>query len=307
VKEEKLLKDNLIARWLDNRLNDDEKKLIDASGELEELKYVLDDIDTWKVKDFDVEAGLKDLEQRKKYVISPTPTKTSRSTWLSIAASILVLISTGYFSWNYFLNQDVHAQTLMAETKTVELPQGSVVKMDALTNIKYSKRNWKNNRVLELSGQAYFDVTKGDFTVKTNKGNIHVLGTQFNINTKGKKFKVICYEGKVRVTYRKHQMILTKGKSVTLENDELVPTTHDLEQPTWLNAYTKYNEATLATVVSDLEERFLVNIKLPNQYKELKFTGTLTHKSLDSALKTLFTSMEIEYIYNKQTKVITVK
>ena len=49
---------NLIARWMDDRLSDEEKEQLKASGELDALKTVIDDIDTWKVKPFNADAGL---------------------------------------------------------------------------------------------------------------------------------------------------------------------------------------------------------------------------------------------------------
>ncbi|BAO77325.1 hypothetical protein [Winogradskyella sp. PG-2] len=57
------LKDNFITRWLDNRLDDDEQEALKESGELDNLKVVIDEIDTWKVKKFDIDAGLENLKK----------------------------------------------------------------------------------------------------------------------------------------------------------------------------------------------------------------------------------------------------
>ena len=139
--EEKLLKDNLLAKWLDGRLNEEEQQEIDASGELKDLKAVIDDIDTWKVKPFDVEAGLSDLKNRKKQVIQPDvklPKKNNYKRWLSLAASVLLLLTAGYFSWNYFVTAPTTITTAVAETEIINLPDASQIKLDAVSSISRS-------------------------------------------------------------------------------------------------------------------------------------------------------------------------
>ncbi|WP_025744025.1 FecR family protein [Aquimarina pacifica] len=302
----KFTKDNLIARWLDDRLNEDEQKELDASGELDELKVVIDDIDTWQVEKFDVDAGLEDLQKRKKLFISPTPTKERNTRyWLSIAASFLILISGGYFSWYYFSNQTTTINTSIGETKSITLPSGSQIKLDALSSISYTEKDWENSRTVHLSGQAFFDVTKGNsFTVLTKVGTVQVLGTQFNVNATSKIFEVKCYEGKVNVTYKTDEKIVVKGESVSVKKDRLFSFSHTTATPDWMNGYSKYNEVVLSEIVVDLEKYYKTKIKLPKKYENLQFTGTLTHKNLKMALKTLFISMEIEYSVDNNNVVI---
>lgn len=308
--DNKFLKDNLIAKWLDNNLDDKEKDALEKSGELNELKVVLDDLDTWKVKDFDTDAGLEDLKKRKKLVISSASSQTKQQnskSWLSIAASILILISAGFFSWNYFSNQTTTIETAVAENKTIQLPDGSQVKIDALSSISYKQKDWENNRTIELNGQAFFDVTKGStFKVTTQTGSITVLGTQFNVNTNNSKFEVSCYEGKVAVNYSKDETLLTKGQSVAVKENKLFKTTHSTNTPSWIDGYSKYNEITLLAIVKDLEKYYKTKITLPKKYQNLQFTGTLTHKDLNLALQTLFMSMEIKYNLDKNN-VVTIE
>jgi ferric-dicitrate binding protein FerR (iron transport regulator) len=303
----KLLKDNLIAKWLDNSLSEEQKKELENSGELDELKVVLDEIDTWKVKKFDTENGLAELKKRKKLVIAPPPPKKSSfsNRWLQIAASILILVSAGYFSWNFFFNQTITIKTQIAENKTIELPSGSIVKLDAASEISYKEKNWNDNRTIHLNGQAFFDVTKGtSFNVITDKGNINVLGTQFNVNASDAVFEVICYEGKVKVAYQNDELILTKGESAVVQENELKETTHISTSPDWTNGYSKYNQTSLPEVITDLKKYYTIKIQLPKKYENLEFTGTLTHKDLDTALQTLFVTMEIKYVIGTDNTVI---
>lgn len=297
--------ENLLVRWLDNRLNDNEKKQIEKSGELDGFKVVLDDIDTWKVKKFDIKAGLEDLKRRKKQTATHTPVRQLNTKhWMSIAASILILITGTYFSWNYFSNQSTTINTQVAENKTIKLPNGSVIKLDALSEVSYKEKDWENNRTIYLSGQAYFDVTKGDFKVITDKGSVAVLGTQFNVNTNHKKFEVKCFEGKVNVVYKNDSKILTEGQAVFSNENELISDSHTSETPNWMNGFTKYNKVLLSEVILDLEKYYNTKIQLPKKYVNLQFTGNITHKDLNTALKTLFTSMEIKYTSHKNSVIV---
>ena len=303
----KLLKDNLIAKWLDNSLSEEQRKELESSRELDELKIVLDEIDTWKVKKFDTENGLAKLKERKKLVIAPTPPKKAKITnrWLQIAASLLILVSAGYFSWDLFFIQTITIKTQIAENKTIELPSGSTIKLDAASEISYKEKNWNNDRTIHLKGQAFFDVTKGSsFKVITDRGNINVLGTQFNVNTSNTVFEVICYEGKVKVAYQNDELILTKGESAVVQQNELQETTHINTAPDWTNGYSKYNKTSLPEVISDLKKYYTIKIQLPKKYEHLEFSGTLTHKNLDTALQTLFVTMEIKYVIGEDNTVI---
>ena len=96
---------NLIARWMDNTLSDEEKEELKKSGELDALKRVIDDIDTWKVKPFDVEAGLAKLKKENSAVVPLK--KTKNNSWLRIAASIAILFSCSLV-WYFSSHQKSH-------------------------------------------------------------------------------------------------------------------------------------------------------------------------------------------------------
>lgn len=298
---------NLLARWLDKRLTKDEEKKLAANNELDALKTVIDDIDTWQLKKFDVENGLKKLQERKKATNPKTKVislkRKTNTFWIGMAASFTLFMATSYLLFNYFFNTQITISTTIAENKTVTLPTGSIVYLDALSSISYNKKEWKNNRNIELNGQAVFNVTKGKtFKVHTpNNVNITVLGTKFNINTNKKELSVTCFEGKVAVEYNNEKEILTKGQAVFLNNDQLIQTQHQNSKPNWQQGFSKYQESTLSAIVTDLKKYYPIKIKLPKKYKDLKFSGVVPHNNLELSLKTIFTPFEIKYQIKNNT------
>ncbi|WP_424000086.1 FecR family protein [Maribacter sp. IgM3_T14_3] len=293
---------NLIARWMDNTLSDEEKEGLKKSGELDALKSVIDDIDTWKVKPFDVEAGLAKLK-KENYTVVPLK-KTKNNSWLRIAASIAILFSCSLV-WYFSSTGNTTIATEIAENKTIELPTGSFVELDAASNITYNNNDWNKNRAITLSGQAYFKVAKGaPFVVSTPTAKVSVLGTQFNINTQNEQFSVYCYEGKIEVSYQGTSEIITQGQSVLLQNGKLQKSNHKYTSPDWMKGLSSYERTPLKTVISDVKRYYKVDISLPVKYETLQFTGTIEHKELQQTLNTIFTTMEIKYHIQDGEKVI---
>ena len=68
------------------------------------------------------------------------------------------------------------------------LSDGTKVWLNAGSKLRYPERFVGDERQVELSGEAYFDVVhdeKAPFIVKTSRSTITVLGTEFGI-TRGK-------------------------------------------------------------------------------------------------------------------------
>ncbi len=69
------------------------------------------------------------------------------------------------------------------------LPDGTKVQLNGATTITYNVNNAKE-RLVQLSGEAFFDVVKNPdcpFRVIANDLQIEVVGTCFNVNTYKKK------------------------------------------------------------------------------------------------------------------------
>ena len=104
-----------------------------------------------------------------------------------------------------------------AQQLALSLPDGSKVKVNAATEIRYTPGKWKKERRIQLDGEAFFEVTKGEsFVVETKLGNVEVLGTSFNVKSRDGIFEVSCRTGKVRVSSGDSRQVLTPGLSTRL-------------------------------------------------------------------------------------------
>ncbi len=300
---------NLISKWLNGELSKEEMQKLEAEGELDDLKHVLEDIGGWKLPAFDVQKGFIDIKKRKVALLENPVKKNQIRPFLASAAAIALIVIT-YFTLNTLVRSgEVKFATAIGETIVHELPDGSNVHLDASSEIAYNASSWDKERNISLKGQAFFKVKKGErFKVKVSHGFVQVLGTQFNVKDDKKTLEVKCYKGKVEVKTQKGNAILTKGQGIKLNEDKLFRFEVDsISSPDWIEGYTMYSNTQLSQVIEDLKKYYEVNIKLPRKYSKLKFTGKVPHSDLKLALKTILVPMEIPYTISDDGKRVIFK
>ena len=105
-----------------------------------------------------------------------------------IAAAIALLM--GLSGGVYFLTQEFsNEELLVVESgfggiQTIELPDGTIVKMGANSRFTYPKQFLKKVRRVEVDGLCFLDVKKEadrPFVVHTSNMDVTVLGTQFEV------------------------------------------------------------------------------------------------------------------------------
>lgn len=98
--------------------------------------------------------------------------------------------------------------TMRGEQTQVRLPDGSVVFLNAMSSLKYpTSFSGLEKRNVSLTGEAYFEIAKDKshpFIVITDKQEVEVLGTHFNINSYADEpsTKTTLSEGSVKVSLR---------------------------------------------------------------------------------------------------------
>lgn len=161
---------------------------------------------------------------------NPERTDQYSNRWISrpwaVAASIGLLLSL--LSWFWLGRNSPQVQivaTHYGEWKTINLPDGSEVKLNANSELKYTT-NWEpgQDRKVWLIGEAFFEVTKdaqgAKFTVYTNDLAIEVLGTAFNVHSRSDQTKVFLEEGKVRLDMGSSEKTLEPGDFIAYSSTQ---------------------------------------------------------------------------------------
>ncbi len=213
-----------------------------------------------------------------------------RNTWfIGIAASFTLILGALYL---LNLTQEIRVETGFAESEMIYLPDSSIIHLNSDSKVSYSEKGWNKNREIQLSGEAFFEVKLGsNFAVNTNNGTVEVLGTSFNVRSRTNTFNVACKTGKVRVSNKENQVILTPGLSTRLKKGVLIePLEVSVKSiDSWRNGETFLDGSTLQDAFNELERIFNVKVIHELPQAELDGTGTfyLDTKSLSEAVQSI--------------------
>lgn len=204
---------------------------------------------------------------------------------------------------NYQLNT---LSTAKGETYQVRLPDGSLVALNSASSLTYATTlNNKGERIVELSGEAYFEVAKDPrhpFIVKTGEQEVKVLGTHFNISNYNtdKETKTTLLEGKVKVTSKKTNSseILNPGQQSILSGKNLyINNQVDLEEVVaWKNGYFKFN-GSLESIMQKIARWY--DVEVVYQFKpdaSLAFGAEISmHRNISDLLRIIESTGNVKF------------
>tara|TARA_B100000809_G_C15127932_1_gene527094 strand:+ start:1328 stop:2254 length:927 start_codon:yes stop_codon:yes gene_type:complete len=287
-------KDTFLAKWLAGELSNDALKALVSEADYNSFMILRKGIETYEGLELSTDPSFVKIKNHISNKNTKVRSLNSNSWLLGIAASVVLLF--GIF---FILGDDiVTIETNFGEQRTIALLDGSEVILNSKSTLIYNEDDWENNRTLHLIGEAYFKVKKGStFTVVTDNGDVKVLGTQFNVNSLSDLFEVICFEGKVSVKSKEENYILLPTNSVRRINGYGIEqwATVDLN-PSWINGESAFKSVPLKYVIRSLESQYNIAINSNAINNNIVYTGSFTHKDLDTALKTVFKSLQIRYI-----------
>jgi transmembrane sensor len=219
----------------------------------------------------------------------PVKKITFRSRVSGVAAALAVLFITGYVSYQLYQKPGLmHQSTAFGETRTVILPDGSMVILNGNSEITYpSKWSEGESRNVSMSGEAYFQVihTKDHrrFIVKTSDDfSVQVLGTRFVLSKRKSGTRVVLNEGKVQCNLgenEKDTLVLRPGELVEFSKKSSQYTRKRV-QPSlysaWKDHLLVFDNTPLKDVTTILEETYGLVVKADHQkLLERKISGSV--------------------------------
>lgn len=178
----------------------------------------------------------------------------------------------------------------------IVLADGTKVYLNAVSSIKYPTQFNGDQRIVELDGEAYFEVAKNKnkpFIVKSGDQDIEVLGTHFNVHAYDNEsvVKTTLLEGSVAVSYKNQKSILKPGQQSNVsENFNKIKIKEvDTEAAiAWKNGRFKFDNADLKTVMRQLERWYGIKVEYRGDVSDVRFNGgTFMNKNLSEVLKVL--------------------
>ena len=181
-----------------------------------------------------VDALWKRMEERMRKA-EPRMFKLSLRSFRLYIAAVAVLFFllfsfAGYMTAEWYKASDaVLAYSSLNGKSRICLPDSTFVWLNAGSTLEYFVSRWTKERNVRLDGEAYFEVTHNEdkpFVVQTNKCNVEVLGTKFNVEaySDSEDFCTSLMEGSVRVSDKgnpSETVLLSPNHMVSLENGQL--------------------------------------------------------------------------------------
>ncbi len=168
------------------------------------------------------------------------------------------------------------------------LSDGTKVWINSESRLKYPASFSAEKRVVELSGEAYFEVAHDSnrpFEVITENQTIRVLGTSFNVTGYPKeKITSTLLEGKIQIETAKNKTaFLSPGDQAIYDpqNQELHKKQVNVEHSiAWKNGLFYFKDEQLEHIMEVIARWYKIEVVYKNpQKKKIRFTGTLKRYS----------------------------
>ena len=170
----------------------------------------------------------------------------------------------------------------------LSLPDGSEVWLNAVSSIRYPTAFIGNERKVEITGEAYFEIAHDaakPFKVIVNGTEVKVLGTHFNINAYNDEatVKTTLLEGIVSLSNAASAVVTLKpGQQAQIGNsrDIKVINNVDIDQEVaWKNGYFSFYKADLQTVMRQIGRWYDLEILYEGKIPERQFGGKIDRNS----------------------------
>ena len=177
----------------------------------------------------------------------------------------------------------------------IVLPDGTRVWLNAETELTYPTVFGKGERKLMLKGEACFEVvtdTARPFIVESFYNRVEVLGTRFNVSayTGKSAVKTTLLRGKVKVSNRKGQLVLSPGEQAVCLEEEIEKCEVDARAvAAWVDGTFEFENMSLGEITDQLGRWYDVDFVFADpQLKAITFTGAATrYRELDFVLRML--------------------
>lgn len=240
---------------------------------------------------------------------------------MKYAAAIIipVMLGVGAYVLAENFSRDYNKQMIVSvdngQKANLQLPDGTRVWLNSGSSIRYDKSYNRHDRVINLEGEAYFEVAKNKkrpFIVKTNAISVRAVGTTFDVKayTNDDAITTTLIEGKVNVFNDKVISQLLPNQKITFNKSNRTfdkVEVYDAEMAgLWKNNQLAFDSETLEDIAKVLERMYNIQVVFDSeQIKHIRFSGKIKNNSLESILQLISLTSPIHY--NVKDSIVTLK
>ena len=183
------------------------------------------------------------------------------------------------------------------------LPDGTKVYLNAASTLSYPTAFQDKERLVELNGEAYFEVAKNKFLpfkVKSRQQIVEVLGTHFNVNAYADEgaIRTTLLEGAVKISAGINTQIMRPGQQAILNKntaDKIVITEVNTDKViAWKNGVFSFENEDLKSVMRQISRWYNVEVIYTGVSSDEKYYGEI---SKNSKLGEVFEILELNNVH----------
>ena len=185
--------------------------------------------------------------------------------------------------------------TARGEVFPLILSDGSKVWLNAASSIHFPVAFTGNKRIVEITGEAYFEIAKNKtmpFIVRVNGAEIQVVGTQFNVMAYNDEATVntTLLEGSVKFEKNGNSIFLRPGEQSQLGLNGKINVVNDVnikKVMAWKNGFFDFEGSDFETVAKQLSRWYDVEVKYNRKIDEQFYAEIPRNTKLSVVLKAL--------------------
>ncbi|PYF72912.1 FecR family protein [Pedobacter nutrimenti] len=201
-------------------------------------------------------------------------------------------------------------------TYKLVLADGTKVWLNAASSLRYPAKFSDTARIVELKGEAYFEIAKtghSPFKVKVAKQIIEAENANFNISTYADDHfsSITLVSGQARLMspekleeFRaqglEKRIVLEPGEQAVLDQKGLkLEKVHPEEAVSWKNGYFQFNNASLKNVMRQMSRWYDADVIYEGEVPDLKFSGEVRREASASTFLEMMAYLKLRFKIRK--------
>ncbi|MGZ3751976.1 MAG: FecR family protein [Mucilaginibacter sp.] len=192
------------------------------------------------------------------------------------------------------------------------LADGTKVWLNAASSLKFPAAFSGGERIVELTGEAYFEVThnaKQPFKVKTAGQVVQDLGTRFNVNsyTDEDGIATTLVEGSVKIYDAKGQTLLSPGQQYLLKTGGMSEIKNDVdidEITAWKSDMFQFDNANIQTIMRQVARWYDIDVEFKGPVPNYTYHGKISRNSNASQVLKILALSGINFTIEGRTIIV---
>lgn len=239
------------------------------------------------------------------------------------AAAISILLVCGLHAYNLISSNSAIAYNTLSvpagQRANLILSDGTNVWLNSGTKMQYPASFAKDKREVILNGEAYFEVTKDQkkpFIVQTDKYNIEVLGTKFNVDAYGddkNQFSAALMEGSIQLTdnldVSDKTLLAPQQKADYINGRLVIDTIRNYDIYRWKEGLICFEQVTFKELMKEFEKSYDLRIVVENKKLDTYICSGKFRVAdgLDFILHVLQRDVKFEFSRNEDNSILYIK